>query len=211
MKSAVTQEYVAPGVDLDGFNCPHCGVHSHQTWHPLEYRSGEYAHAGAAGLVLAVCARCRQFSVWHSGTIIFPAGVVAPVPHPDLFTGARSDYQEARSICEASPRAAAALLRLTIQKMCRHFGGSGRDIAADIEELVQRGLPVGVQQALALVRVIGDNAVDPGRIDARDNAQTAAALFRLINLIAEKLIAEPKEIGALLEGLPQPRGEPAAR
>jgi hypothetical protein len=67
---------------------------------------------------------------------------------------------------------------------------------------VKKGLEPQVQQALDIVRVIGNNAVHPGEITVNDNRDTATTLFGLVNLIVESQIARPKQIGALFDALP---------
>ena len=59
-----------------------------------------------------------------------------------------------------------------------------------------------VQQALDIVRVIGNEAVHPGQIEVSDNPAIAASLFRLVNIIAEHMISEPKAIAELYRSLP---------
>ena len=58
------------------------------------------------------------------------------------------------------------------------------------------------RQALDIVRVTGNNAVHPGKIDFNDstNVQT---LFGLINLIADRLITQPKQIDEMYNQLPE--------
>jgi hypothetical protein len=52
------------------------------------------------------------------------------------------------------------------------------------------------------VRVIGNNAVHPGELDLKDDQQTATSLFGPINIIAETMITQPKEIDAMYQKLP---------
>lgn len=59
--------------------------------------------------------------------------------------------------------------------------------------------------ALDVVRVIGNEAVHPGQVDLRDDRDTATRLFGLVNLIAEKMISEPKHVAAMYNALPQPK------
>ncbi len=123
----------------------------------------------------------------------------------------RADYEEANTIANASPRGAAALLRLAIQKLCKHLGKPGKNINQDIADLVANGLPPKVQQALDSVRVIGNEAVHPGTIDLRDDRNTVAQLFRLTNFIVQKMISEPKEVDGIYSSLPESKREEIER
>ena len=139
--------------------------------------------------------------------MIYPISGTAPLPNADLPPDIKADYDEARSVISLSPRGSAALLRLAIQKLCVHLGEKGKDLNQDIANLVKKGLPQKIQQALDIVRVIGNNAVHPGQIDLRDDMQFAGKLFELVNLIAEVMLTKPKEIESLYAGLPQGQKE----
>jgi len=91
--------------------------------------------------------------------------------------------------------------------LCKHIGERGKKIDDDIASLVKKGLDVHVQQALDVVRVIGNEAVHPGQIDLRDDRQTAMSLFGLVNLIAEKMISEPRHVAEMYAGLPKEKRE----
>ena len=149
--------------------------------------------------------RCNSSTfptIWLNRSMIFPLGSTGEAPSPDLPADVGVDFEEARAIAAASPRGAAALLRLCVQKLCRHLGEPGVNINTDIGSLVAKGLPPRVQQALDSVRVIGNEAVHPGSLDLRDDQQAANRLFRLVNFIAQKMITEPREIEALYDSLP---------
>jgi len=45
------------------------------------------------------------------------------------------------------------------------------------------------------VRVIGNEAVHPGKLDLKDDRDTATRLFKLVNIIAEQMISNPKHVG----------------
>ena len=115
----------------------------------------------------------------------------------------RQLYNEAGLIYNKSPRAACALLRLAIDKLCNELGETDRDINKNIGTLVKKGLPQSVQQALDIVRVVGNKAVHPGQIAFDvDDKETAIALMKLVNMITERMISEPKEINSMFEQLP---------
>lgn len=132
----------------------------------------------------------------------YPINAAVAMPSPDMPPDVASDYLEARSIFEASPRSSAALLRLAIQKLCKHLGQPGKNINDDIGGLVKAGLPVEIQQALDYVRVIGNNAVHPGNLNVADNPDTAKALFELVNIIIDVMITRPRKIQSLYNSLP---------
>ncbi|MBY3067067.1 DUF4145 domain-containing protein [Rhizobium laguerreae] len=134
---------------------------------------------------------------------MFPELGEGPPPNADLPEDILRDYREASTILDLSPRGAAALMRLCIQKLCKHLGQPGENINADIKALVADGLDIRVQKALDAVRVIGNNAVHPGSMDLRDDRPTAESLFRLLNLIAEKTISEPKHVDEVYGLLPE--------
>ena len=86
-----------------------------------------------------------------------------------------------------------------------------KPVIQDIKELVSKGLPSAVQKSLDAVRVIGNEAVHPGQIDLRDDVETAQVLFKLVNLIAEKMITEPKEVESIYASLPESKRQQIER
>jgi len=61
---------------------------------------------------------------------------------------------------------------------------------------------VQIQQALDIVRVVGNHAVHPGKIDLKDDKATVVRLLELVNLIAEQMISQPKHVKAMFDSLP---------
>jgi hypothetical protein len=155
-----------------------------------------------ANVAVSVCYTCEKPSLWVNDRVVHPPSRLGIEPNADLTQDVLADYDEARSIVDASPRGAAALLRLCIQKLCKELGEPGRDINVDIASLVRKGLDQRIQMALDVVRVIGNEAVHPGQIDLRDDRDTATQLFGLVNLIAERMISEPKHVAAMYKALP---------
>jgi hypothetical protein len=131
--------------------------------------------------------------------------------HPDLPEDCAADYNEARDIVARSPRGAAALLRLSIQKLMPHLGAKGNNINDDIKHLVERGLPVLVQQALDVCRAVGNNAVHPGELNVHDSPEIAQQLFPMINFIVEDRVTRPREVQELYDKLPASAREAIAK
>ena len=196
------QKIVLPSFKQSSFNCPHCNAYSHQKWCKVSYIK-DNAHHQFKEQGLAFCSHCDNFSVWVNEKMIYPDSTGIQPPNTDLEQDIIDDYLEAVSIVNKSPRGAVALLRLSIQKLCKQLGEKGKNINNDIASLVEKGLPETIQKALDIVRVIGNEAVHPGQIDLKDNQDVANKLFELINIIAHIMITQPKEISALYETLPE--------
>ncbi len=124
----------------------------------------------------------------------YPDLITTPDPNQDLPYGIQEDYQEAQAIFFRSPRGAAALLRLAIQKLCKHLGEKGKNINDDIAALVKKGHLAQNQQAFDIIRIVGNNAVHPGELDLKNDPKTVNTLFQLTNLIAESMITHPKKV-----------------
>src|SRR5437762_1745906 len=132
--------YTAPAIDLSSFNCPVCNAYANQIWEQVGYfshgDSGGTSMIHIQGLKVVRCYHCNEYSVWHWDDLIYPDLSTAPLPNPDLDDGTKADYMEARSIVNKSPRGAAALLRLCVQKLCKQLGEPGKNINDDIGALV---------------------------------------------------------------------------
>jgi hypothetical protein len=198
-------KYYPPCSKGDGFSCPHCGVWAHQLWYSgLGWRAGATIGITESGrLEISVCEKCQGYALWVDEKMVYPNSSVAPLPSEDIPKNVKDDFLEARNIVNSSPRAAAALLRLAIQKLMPHLGKTKGKIDDDIADLVKDGMPATIQKALDTVRVIGNNAVHPGEIDLKDDTETAVALFGLVNMIVDAMITQPKEVEQLFGKLPQ--------
>ena len=196
-------KFVPPSCRAKAFNCPNCGAFAHQGWlNASEAVRGYYGLSPRNYILLADCAHCKKQSIWVNDKMLAPDSGAVDMPNEDLSDEIKADYLEAASVLQKSPRAAAALLRLALHKLCKQLGGKGKQIQEDIDLLVEKGLTEPVLDAMDSVRIIGNEAVHPGQIDIRDNPETAATLFRLINFIAEKTLTEPKEVAAFYGDLP---------
>lgn len=193
--------FTSPTFKATSFNCPLCNAFAKQQWYGISM-SRHGGHQQLPDLSCCVCEHCNDYSLWRNGKMLYPESSNIPMPNSDMPAQIRADYEEARSIVVSSPRGAAALLRLSIQKLCAHLGEPGKDINTDIKSLVAKGLPPAVQQALDTVRVIGNEAVHPGELNLVDDVETASALFGLVNFIVDDRITKPKGIEALYALLP---------
>jgi hypothetical protein len=151
-------------------------------------------HFTLPNTAIAKCKHCSKSSIWMNQKMVYPITGNIETVNEDLPDEIKKDYNEAKDIVNISPRGAAALLRLAVQKLCIHLGEKGKNINADIASLVKKGLPATMQQALDSVRVVGNDAVHPGVIDFEDDADTAYALFGFVNIIADVLITQPKKV-----------------
>ncbi|MGI2965512.1 DUF4145 domain-containing protein [Vibrio cholerae] len=202
-------QYVAPKFGEKSFNCPLCGTFSHVTWCQLTDEKKFLTE-----ILKASCSCCEKASIWRGtsfsgfsvldGVMIYPDVSSAPQPESDMPNDVKVDYLEASSVFTHSPRAAAALLRLALQKLCKHLGEAGENINKDIRSLAEKNVisPLVVKVA-DTVRITGNNAVHPGEMSEQDFDQVASKMFELLNFIVKKGISEPRELAALYELTPE--------
>ena len=231
MSTADERRHKPPRIEERAFDCPHCDAFAHQyKYHvnvklmtndqdvikkmiqdrsknkknPFIYNSTHIIESqNMGGVYFLRCSSCNELSIWIFSEIIWPLESGVPRPNPDLPDDVRSDYEEAGAILGSSPRGAAALLRLSIQKLCKHLGESGGNLNKDISELVKKGLPPLIKESLDSVRVIGNHAVHPSHIDLQDDPETARILFDLVNIIADSMISTPNKVKKVYESLPE--------
>ena len=98
------------------------------------------ARAITLRVFFARCSQCHEPSIWLNEQMIWPATVTAPVAHAEMPKDIAQDYEEARMVLAQSPRSSAALLRLCVEKLCVVLGEKGKDINADIGNLVAKSV-----------------------------------------------------------------------
>ena len=196
--------YTTPEYKKTSFNCPYCNAYASQVWHYAASSTyyGNYQNSNVDDVDFCFCSHCKKYSIWYEEIMLYPDSVGVESPNEDLDDSIVADYNEAVSILHKSPRGAAALLRLALQKLCKQLGEPGKDINADIGNLVSKGLSPTIQQALDALRVIGNEAVHPGELNLKDDLATATALFHLLNKIAETMITEPRQIQEIYDKIP---------
>lgn len=219
-----------PSIASSSFDCPYCGAYSQQSWHSLlagrienaeQWKSIinniidkdivtvvhrenlSYATEHVNNLFLSQCYNCKRAAVWFGKRLIFPQECYGVGPNDDLPKNIIEDFEEARTIVSLSPRGAAALMRLALQKLCKHLGEKGKNIDEDIASLVSKGLNPLVRDMLDIVRVVGNEAVHPGVLDLKDDKDTVITLFGLVNSIADQMISHPKSVKESYNKLPQ--------
>jgi hypothetical protein len=205
-------KFIAPSFLASAFHCPLCGILSQQTWSQKincnyvgRLANGTDGHTSYSfpNAAMSKCSSCEQISIWINKKMVYPLTGTVEFANPDLPADILIDYNEAKEIVNISPRGAAAILRLSIQKMCVHLGEKGKNLNDDVANLVKKGLPIQLQQALDSVRVIGNHAVHPGVIDLNDKPETAIALFSFVNIICDYFITQPKKIAEVFGNLPE--------
>jgi hypothetical protein len=204
---------LTPGYKKESFACPRCGAFAGMEWNSLLLNRNEYA-----SVAFSICAACSKPSVWIDDvedisrfraelpmqgllggrqTLIFPLECVAPQAEDDMPADVKVDFEEARLVFTHSPRAAAALLRLCVQKLCQELLGKKGDIHKQIGELVDKGLPSRVLKAFDTIRIFGNESVHPGTVNLNDTPDVALALFSLLNMAVRHCITEEKELEAI--------------
>lgn len=164
---------------------------------------GEYCNLELINAFASRCYSCGKLTFWRHRSVLHPNHLYEVEPNEDMDADIKRDFNEARAILDLSPRGAAALLRLCVQKLCKQLGQPGKNVNKDIAALVADGLDVKIQKALDIVRVVGNECVHPGTMDLRDDKMTAAKLFDLVNHIADDRISKPKAIEILYNDLPE--------
>ncbi|WP_201262388.1 DUF4145 domain-containing protein [Azospira sp. I13] len=169
--------YIPPQHLKTAFHCPCCHVYANQLWGGAASTFGQGSYQNIQGVWFAWCCHCHNESIWVNDNLIHPIATQAPPPNADIPEEILDDYNEASRIVGDSPRGAAALLRLCVQKLCKHLGEPGKNINADIASLVKKGLNPTIQKSLDVVRVIGNEAVHPGTIDLNDERQKCGRII----------------------------------
>lgn len=197
-------DYVPPQVQADAFHCPHCDTFAHQRWQTLtayESRTTKQILGGQVGH----CSKCENYHIWVADEMIYPQASSAPKPADDMPDEVREDFNEARQTVDDSPKAAAALLRLAMEKLVQELSGDDdQDLYNGIGELVKEDrIDERIQKALDSVRVTGNDYVHAGKIYSPDDRDTALRLFELVNVIVEVTIARENMIEEAYNEIPE--------
>ncbi|MDB2373634.1 DUF4145 domain-containing protein [Psychrosphaera haliotis] len=193
------------------FSCPICKASS---LCDVQYMNCNGFTGRSTETYFLICRACSNGSVWkqfdrqdnykYKLRLVDPILSDAPLATVDMPDDVKADFDEARLIVHYSPRAAAALLRLSLQKLCKHLGEPGKHIDTDIRALAKRPeFGERLVKAADTLRITGNNAVHPGEMSEEDIDNVSAGLFGLLNLIVQAGITEPKKWDAMYEALPE--------
>jgi hypothetical protein len=150
----------------------------------------EFRNRDVQNVSISYCCNCNEMCLWVCDQL----GAGGPEPKLDAPPNVQREYEEASQTLEASPRGAAALLRLAIEKLCKELEVSEESLKDDIAFFVREDVDARVQKVLDAARIIESNAVRPGQIGLGDDPATAETLSGLVNLICEKMIMEPRHL-----------------
>ena len=214
----MNKEYCTPELNKEAFNCPHCGAFAKQGWYYLMFRHSDvkvfFNNNGLASpknrisadfgdnFMTSKCDHCEKLALWNDQKIIYPRSITVESPNPDMPEVAKSLYMESAQILQDSPRASAALLRLALQEILNKVveGGEKNSINDNIR-ILSEGVDETTQKALDLIRINGNNAAHLGEIQIEE--ENIEYMYKLLNIIVQKLISDKKQIDDLFEGLPK--------
>lgn len=154
---------------------------------------------------VATCNHCEKESFWIKQKMIFPNMITVPLAHQDMPANVKELYDEARLVSNLSPRSAATLLRVSLERLTENLGEATGNLNARISRLKAKGLPEQVIKVLDLVRIYGNDGAHSNQMDMdeQDTPEIVNKLFWMVNYIVEKVITEPDEINAMFEQLPE--------
>lgn len=204
-----------------GINCPYCKAFASMKWgygqgwkEKIDLKSDASSSSYQPlkkTIIRSDCTACSKVSYWiksdstdEKEKLLFPPTLVdMPDPNTDMPDKVKEVYIESATVLDSSPRASAALSRLAIDILTKELEPTGSTLNDRIGNLVKNGLPDMIQKALDIVRVVGNNAIHPGTIDLSDNKDMAISLLKLLNIITENRITQPKEIDSMFHDLPE--------
>lgn len=200
--ASVTNPNANPEYAQEAFTCPHCGVYARQQWIHWELggRPSQRTHA----IARAECHNCCEYSVWHDKQLIYPHLLAGPVPATDMSDNVREVYEEARTIAAASPRAAAALLRVCVEMVINELVPGDATLFRKIGKLVEQDLDQRIQKMLDSVRFYGnDGGAHPGEIDLKEQPEVVSMLMFCVNRIVEQMNTWPRQADEFYETIPE--------
>lgn len=198
--------------DQPAFICLHCELRAAHKWNyafPKKIAAVDIPESIQELIIESCCLSCDKQSYWKidelgNEELLYPINKInIPTPNKDMPENVKKTYIEAYKILNDSPRAATALARLAVEELLISLNSVGNTINEKIGNLVRDGLSSRIQRPLDVLRVIGNNAIHPGKIEDIDTIESAKSILGLVNFIVEELITKPNEIDSIFQNLPK--------
>ena len=85
----------------------------------------QFRNRDVQNVSISFCFNCNEMCLWVSDQLVWPRRAEGQEPKLHASLDVRRDCEEESRTLEASPRSAAVLLRLAIEKLCKELGESG--------------------------------------------------------------------------------------
>ena len=217
-------KHIKPNYKKDVFTCSYCNAITNQekTDYHLSVNCGGF---NAVKSTLCKNPSCKQDCLWlikqklvningcsrYRNTssrekLIFPVKKLGEPPSEDMPKDVKEIYEEARGVVAESPRAAAALLRVALERLCTRLGENEGTLYQRIVNLKSKGLSESAIKNLHTVRITAnEGGSHAGQIDLtnKDGPDIVNKLFFIINRIIEKTITDPREEEKMFKSLPK--------
>ena len=167
-------------------NCPHCGIAFHEDWKIVDIQTNSMTQPAAVWKIRSViCPGCRNSvfeleryngiphpqsgafqHVYQNRQRVFPVNTYRRPTPVEIPTEIREDYEEACKVLPISHKAAAALTRRCLQAVLRGQGYGQRDLAKQIDALLNepdptKAIPSALRQTVDAVRNFGNFSAHP--------------------------------------------------
>jgi hypothetical protein len=103
----------------------------------------EFRNRDVQNVSISYCFHCNEMCLWVYDQLVWPRRAGDPELHAP--PNVRRECEGATQTLEPSPRGAAALLRLTIEKLCKELGVSGESVKDDIAFFVREDVDAGAE------------------------------------------------------------------
>jgi hypothetical protein len=160
--------------------CPHCGIHFHERWtqdylnwghnNPMKSDAGYWSYRTTR------CASCDDFIIEigltknkepiDSWDQVYPLGANRGRVPAEVPASIAQDYIEACNVLPISAKASAALSRRCLQNMLHAYGYKAKDLAQEIELLLdetdpKKALPLKLRETVDSIRNFGNFSAHP--------------------------------------------------
>lgn len=149
--------------------CPHCTIHFHDNWDTSRiYRDGKQT---GWDCLTAECPNCEMLTIYLEDPqsrqrMVYPSGANRGPAPPQVPANISDDYIEACNVLSISPKASAALSRRCLQNILRSHGYRARDLAAEIDSLLNepdasKAIPQTLRMTVDGIRNFGNFSAHP--------------------------------------------------